>query len=103
MNCRDFREFMDSYLSDELLTETNHDIIRHVEECPDCRAEIEARRHVRARLRSSVRSAPDFQIASGFLRGLEDSLRAESGSRSGKPWSLGFGSTWMAAAAAATL
>lgn len=103
MNCRDFREFIDSYLSDELLTETNHDIIRHVEECPECRAEIEARRHVRARLRSAMRSAPDFQISGRFDNHLRASLKNESGVEKRSRWSFGFGRSWVAVAAAAGL
>lgn len=75
MNCRDFREFIDSFLSDELLTETNHEILRHLEECVDCRGDIKARRAVRTRLRSAVRTSSDFQIAAGFERSLRAELR----------------------------
>ena len=47
MNCRDVREVADSFLGEELLTETNHEILRHLENCPTCRTEIDARRRLR--------------------------------------------------------
>src|SRR5438128_11295565 len=59
MNCRDVRELADSFLAEELLTETNHEILRHVETCPVCRADLAARRG----LREGVRRA--FEHASG--------------------------------------
>ena len=59
MECRDVRELADSFLAEELLTETNHEILRHVETCPVCRADLAARRG----LREGVRRA--FEHASG--------------------------------------
>ena len=35
MRCEDFREIADSFLSDELLVETNHEVVRHLEDCED--------------------------------------------------------------------
>ena len=40
MQCREVRELADSFLSEQLLVETNHEIVRHLETCPDCRADI---------------------------------------------------------------
>ncbi len=57
MNCREFDEIADSYLSDELLVETNHELIRHLESCGGCRNAMAERRELRARLRSAVRSS----------------------------------------------
>jgi hypothetical protein len=103
MNCRDFREFIDSYLSDELLTETNHDILRHLEDCRDCRAEIEGRRMVRARVRSAVRSAPEYEIAGRFTNRLQETLRTSAGVEKQRSWNLGFGRQWVVLAAAAAV
>ena len=75
MKCRDFHEIIDSYLSDELLTETNHDVLRHLEDCADCRNVIEARRAVRSRLKSAVTSSAMYKIDEDFSRGLESQLR----------------------------
>jgi len=51
MTCRDVRELADSFLAEELLTETNHEILRHLETCPVCRADLAVRRELRDGLR----------------------------------------------------
>ncbi len=64
MECRNFKELLDSYLSDELAVESNHQIIRHSEMCPNCRSEMAARRNMRSMLRESVKAttaSPDFK------------------------------------------
>ncbi len=64
MECRNFKELLDSYLSDELAVESNHLIIRHSEMCPTCRSEMAARRKMRSRLRDSVKAttaSPEFK------------------------------------------
>ena len=63
MQCRDFLDFADSYLSDELLVETNHDVIRHLQTCVDCRRELAARRKLRSKLRSGFESTIDLQMS----------------------------------------
>lgn len=63
MNCREFDEIADSYLSDELLVETNHELIRHLENCDGCRNDLAQRRELRARLRSAVRSSSEIDPA----------------------------------------
>ncbi len=100
MNCRDFHEIIDSYLSDELLTETNHGILSHLEQCGECRNEIEARRAIRGRLKNAVLSSPDYRPDSEFLTLLESELRrtAINGS-GGKPYLWFFQNSWIAAAA----
>lgn len=74
MNCNDFREIIDSYLSDELLTETNHDILRHLELCGNCRGEIEIRREIRGRLKTAVLNSRVYQVDSGFASNLKTIL-----------------------------
>ena len=76
MRCQEFREMMDSYLSDELLVETNHEVLRHLENCAACRSELAARRELRARVRSAVKSSPETQINSAFAARLQTNLRA---------------------------
>ncbi len=66
MKCQDFREIIDSYLCDELLTETNHEVLRHLEACANCRGVIESRRILRTRMKSAVKNSPQFQIRDGF-------------------------------------
>src|SRR5262245_24724224 len=61
MECRRFRDIADSYLSEELLVETNHEVLRHLESCPTCRAELAARRQVRRVLRSAFARSEALQ------------------------------------------
>ena len=75
MQCRDFREVADSYLSNELLVETNHDMIAHLEACAECRRELAARRELRARLRASFASAEKLRIRQRFADRLSKQLR----------------------------
>ncbi len=65
MNCREFDEIAGSYLSGELLVETNHELIRHLEHCADCRNALAEKRELRSRLQNVVRtsSAPDPAFA----------------------------------------
>lgn len=78
MNCRDFREIADSYLSNELLVETNHEVLRHLENCTDCRQELSARRNLREKLREAVKRAPQSQMNTAFATKLTDDLRENS-------------------------
>jgi hypothetical protein len=75
MNCRDVREVADSFLCEELLTETNHEILRHLDTCPSCRTEIDARRRLRGTLRTAFNRAPELQPAGEFANQLRDQLR----------------------------
>ncbi|HEY1338175.1 MAG TPA: zf-HC2 domain-containing protein [Bryobacteraceae bacterium] len=54
--CDKIRKYLDSYISNELLVETNHELLRHLESCPACAADLEARTRLRARLKTAVKS-----------------------------------------------
>jgi hypothetical protein len=75
MNCRECRDVIDSFLSDELLMETNHEFLRHLDACPLCRAEMAARRQLRHSLRAAFDRAPDLQPRSDFAERLRDRMR----------------------------
>jgi len=96
MKCQDFREVIDSYLSDELLTETNHDVLRHLEVCADCRREIQIRRGLLAQIRSAVKNSPQFQIREEFSRNLRARLK-QSAAPKNVFWTSG--NSWLAVAA----
>ena len=81
MQCRDFREIADSFISDELLVETNHDVLRHLELCADCRDELSARRELRARLREAVKNDKQFQMREEFAAELKAKLFESSSKR----------------------
>jgi len=76
MTCRDVREVADSFLAEELLTETNHEILRHLETCAACRADLAARRELRERLRGAFLRAPDLAPRTEFLVDMQARLRA---------------------------
>jgi hypothetical protein len=96
MNCRDVREVADSFLCEELLTETNHEILRHLDTCPSCRAEIDARRRFRAALRTAFEHAPELQPAGEFADRLRDRLR-EAAVETPRSWT--FSGRWLVLAA----
>ena len=78
MNCREFSEIADSYLSDELLVETNHDLFHHLEQCGDCRGELNIRRQVRTKLRSAIINAEESTINAIFANKLKANLREQT-------------------------
>ena len=57
--CQEIRDLLDSYLSNELLVETNHAVLRHLASCALCTAEVERRRNTRALLVQSLREEVD--------------------------------------------
>jgi anti-sigma factor RsiW len=54
--CEKTRKYIDPYVSNELMIETNHEVLRHIESCPSCSAEVDARMQLRNRLRTAVKS-----------------------------------------------
>jgi hypothetical protein len=77
MDCREFRDVIDSYLCGELLVETNHEILRHAEQCPACREEMAARRSLGERLQ---RAGAQVRLSEEAKERLRESLREEAGS-----------------------
>jgi anti-sigma factor RsiW len=75
MECRDVREMADSFLAEELLTETNHEMLRHLETCPVCRADLAARRALREGVRRAFQRASDLEPRPEFLTQLRASLQ----------------------------
>lgn len=78
MECKEVRSLADAYLSEQLLVETTHGVVQHLERCQACRAELDARRRLRHTLRSAFEQAPDLQPAEAFLGALTTRLRAEA-------------------------
>ena len=64
-SCEKIRGHLDSYVSKELLTETSHDVLRHLEKCPACSSELEARTRLRTQLKAAVERQsvpPELQV-----------------------------------------
>jgi anti-sigma factor RsiW len=58
---------MDSYLSEELLVETNHEILRHLAACSDCMGELERRRRARLLLKDALAIDGDTEALKGRI------------------------------------
>ena len=78
MQCRDVRELADSFLTGQLLVETNHELVRHLETCPECRADVAARRAMRNTLRSALASAAELRPRPEFAAELAAKLRPQA-------------------------
>ena len=74
MDCRDVRELADSFLAEELLTETNHEMLRHLETCPACRADLAARRSLRDGVRQAFQRSRELDPTPEFVTRLRGSL-----------------------------
>jgi anti-sigma factor RsiW len=75
MECRDVREMADSFLAEELLTETNHEILRHLDTCPVCREDLAARRALRAAVKRAFHNARDLESSQEFMVRLRTTLQ----------------------------
>ncbi len=67
---------MDSYLGDELLVETNHEVLHHLENCSACRNELAAQREFLTQIRAAVRGAAQMRLNPAFAVRLRNDLRA---------------------------
>src|ERR1051326_1468837 len=91
--CEKTRRYLDSYISNELLVETNHEVLRHLEKCPSCSSELEMRTRLRRHLKGVVERQsvpPDLQVR----------VREQIRSRSARPLWMFEWTRWAAAAAA---
>lgn len=69
---------IDSYLSDELLVETNHDVLRHLENCGECRVFLADCRELRSRVRRAVMAMPELNAEPAFVTRLTAELKQTS-------------------------
>jgi anti-sigma factor (TIGR02949 family) len=63
--CEKMRKYLDAYISNELMVETNHEVLRHIEGCPACAAEVDTRARLRSRLKAAVNAQsvpPELQV-----------------------------------------
>ncbi|MDL2719183.1 MAG: hypothetical protein PT977_15685 [Acidobacteriota bacterium] len=68
--CAKVRRRMDSYSIGELSVDLSHEILEHLDRCPACRAEADAREKLRASVRRAAAATP------GPREGFEDEVRA---------------------------
>ena len=98
VTCRETRELADPFLSDQLLVETTHEIVRHLETCEACRDEFAARRTLRTKLNSAIARSPELAPRPAFAADLAARLRPtpEAAAMTRRAWL----ESWWAAAAA---
>lgn len=53
--CKKIERLLDSYLNNELLVETTHEVLKHIRGCPDCSEALRVRERVKAILQTAVR------------------------------------------------
>ena len=74
MECRDVRELADSLLDRERVTEANHEILRHLNACPVCRADVAGRRALREGVRRAFENARELDPTPEFTTRLQTTL-----------------------------
>ncbi|HKA17063.1 MAG TPA: zf-HC2 domain-containing protein [Blastocatellia bacterium] len=52
--CKRVRSYLDSYLSNELMVETNLEVLKHLENCADCSRELDDRERIKTQLKRAV-------------------------------------------------
>lgn len=53
-HCKRIRSYLDSYLNNELMVETNHEVLTHLEACGTCSRSLEDRARLKAQLKRAV-------------------------------------------------
>ncbi len=96
--CKKIRSYLDSYLNDELLVESNHEVLRHMENCADCARALEDRTRAKSLLQRAVRR--DVAPAALRERIAQDLRRQDSRKSMTAAWSFNTGLRWAVAAAA---
>jgi len=99
MECREVRALADAFLDDELLVETNHAVLAHLQHCRDCRAELAARQALRVTLKNALDTDPQLAPPNGFSAELRNRLQ-QSDTQAGA-WRPRL--SWIAAATAVAL
>ncbi|MDA1312784.1 MAG: zf-HC2 domain-containing protein [Acidobacteria bacterium] len=77
-SCRRIRDYLDSYLSGELLVETNLEVQRHLQSCPACCQEFREAAEIRRSLRDAARRE---QTPAGLQARIHAGIRRDRKSR----------------------
>lgn len=100
MRCAEFRAMAESYVAGELPVDTNHEVIAHLERCPDCRSELDARVALRQTLRRAFEQTATLAPAPEFVTGLRAALTVEAPHTRSR---FALSNTWLALAAGIVL
>ncbi|HKP86676.1 MAG TPA: zf-HC2 domain-containing protein [Blastocatellia bacterium] len=91
--CNKIRSYLDSYLNDELLVETNHEVLKHLQSCKGCAQALEDRARVKTLLQRAVRRD---EAPAALRERIERDVRKNASAS----WSFNAGARWALAAAA---
>ena len=94
--CENIHGYIDAYLSNELLVETTHEVLKHLEHCSNCGQSLDSRQ----RVKDSLRRAVKLQLAPP---GLETKIRARLREQSTASRFSWLSTPWAAAALCAAL
>ena len=94
MQCREIRDLADSFLSEQLLVETNHEVLRHLEGCPACRAQLASLRELRTAIRRAFTHTESLRVSDEFrdraISGLRRALPGKApGRMNRRRWAIG--------------
>jgi hypothetical protein len=53
-HCKKIRSYLDSYLNNELMVETNHEVLNHLDHCQSCSQALADRARIKSLLRNAV-------------------------------------------------
>ena len=98
MECREVRQLAEAFISEQLLVETTHAIVAHLDRCPACRAEVDGVRRLRAATRSAFANMPELTPRPAFLSSLTGRLQVEAARQQPSRWK-----PWFALAASLLL
>lgn len=91
MECREVRQLAEAFISEQLLVETTHAIVSHLERCPACRAEVAGLRRLKTAGRSAFTNAPDLAARPEFISGLSARLQVEASRQQPTRWTSWLG------------
>jgi predicted aspartyl protease len=94
--CEKIQKFLDAYVDNELLVETNQEVLKHLENCPACSEALQLRLRNKARLKQAVNAEV---VPSSLRNRIQAAIREEASMRNNQAvWPR-----WSLAAAAALL
>lgn len=88
--CERVRRYLDSYMNDELLVETNHEVLRHLEVCAECRAVLDSRLKVKNLLQNAVGNT---EVPADLSESIQRRLRSTGIRRTWTSWALAAAAT----------
>jgi hypothetical protein len=98
--CNKMRGYFDSYLDNELIVETNHELLRHIESCDECARLLEERARIKKTVKSAVlKEQPPAELLANIQKTIRESDRAGGFHAGLSRWSLALAALLILAAA----